>query len=120
MGYVTAGLRVSRGRAVSLAASAARTATAAGTALEIADKGAVRLLLDVTAVTGTNPTLDVTIETSYDGSTGWTSLGTFTQNTAVSSQRKNFSGADRFVRASWVIGGTATPTFTFSIVGEAV
>lgn len=119
MGYVTAGLRTSRGRAVTLAASAARTATGSGTAQEIADRGAVRLLLDVTAASGTTPTLDVTVETSYDGSTGWTSLGTFTQNTAVSSQRKNFSGADRFVRASWVIAGT-TPSFTFSIVGEAV
>lgn len=119
MGYVTAGLRTSRGRAVTLAASAARTATADGTAVEIADKGAVRLLLDVTAASGTTPTLDVTVETSYDGSTGWTSLGTFTQKTAAGTQRKNFSGADRFVRATWAIGGT-TPSFTFSVVGEAV
>lgn len=119
MGYVTAGLRVSRGRAVTLVASGAQTATGSGSAVEIADKGSVRLLLDVSAASGTTPTLDVTVETSYDGSTGWTSLGTFTQKTAVSSQRKNFSGADRFVRASWVIAGT-TPSFTFSIVGEAV
>ena len=119
MGYITATGRTSKGRTTTLASSAARTATGTGAAVEVADRGSVRLLLDVTAASGTTPTLDVTIETSYDGSTGWTSLGTFTQKTAVSSQRKNFGGADRFVRASWTIGGT-TPSFTFSVDGEAV
>lgn len=104
---------------VTLAASAARTATGNGSAVALGDLGTVRLLLDVTAASGTTPTLDVTVETSYDGSTGWTSLGTFAQKTAAGTQRKSFSGCDRYVRATWTIGGT-TPSFTFSIAGEAV
>ena len=110
---------ISRITDVVLAASAARTATGSGSAVALGDLGTIRLLLDVTAASGTTPTLDVTIETSYDGSTGWVSLGTFSQKTAVSTQRKSFSGCDRYVRASWVVGGT-TPSFTFSITGEAV
>jgi hypothetical protein len=118
MPYVTAGGRITRGADLSLAASAARTTSVAGTAVEVGDAADVRLLLDVTAVAGT-PTLDVTIETSFDGSTSWRSLGTFAQKTAVSSERKSFGGCDRFVRANWVIAG-GTPSLTFSITGEAV
>jgi hypothetical protein len=101
---------------VELAASAARTATGQGAAVALGDRGTLRLLLDVTAASGT---LDVTVETSFDGATGWRSLGTFAQKTAVASERKSFSGCDRYVRATWTVGGT-TPSFTFSVVGEAV
>lgn len=104
---------------VSLAASAARTATGSGTAVALGDLGTMRLVFDVTAAAGGTPTLDVTVETSYDGSTGWRSLGTFAQKTAAGTERKSFAGCDRFVRATWTIGGT-TPSFTFSITGEAV
>lgn len=103
---------------VTLAGSAARMATGNGAALGVA-KGTLRLLLDVTAAAGTGPTLDVVIETSFDGATNWRSLGAFAQKTAAGSERKSFAGADRFVRARWTIAGTA-PSFTFSVVGEAV
>lgn len=117
MGYSTTSGRWANTLAVTLAASAARTANGTGSAIEAGDKAVVRLLLDVTARTGTTPTLDVTIQTSYDGIT-WRSAGTFTQATATGQQRGSFS-LDRFVRASWTVGGT-TPNFTFSITGEAV
>jgi hypothetical protein len=104
---------------VELAASAARTATGQGAAVALGDRGTLRLLLDVTAASGTGPTLDVTVETSFDGATGWRSLGTFAQKTAVASERKSFPGCDRYVRATWTVGGT-TPSFTFSVAGEAV
>jgi hypothetical protein len=95
------------------------TATASTTPIEPGDRGTLRLLLTVSAASGTTPTLDVSIETSFDGQTGWRSMGAFTQATAAGSQRKSFSGADRFVRATATIGGT-TPSFTFSVNGEAV
>jgi len=104
---------------VVLAAEAARTATGNGDAVGLGDRGTLRLLLDVTAASGSSPTLDVTVETSYDSVT-WRSLGTFAQKIAVGTERKSFVGADRYVRATWTIGAVATPSFTFSIAGEAV
>jgi hypothetical protein len=117
MGYQTSSGRWANTRDLPLAPSAARTTTANGATFEVGDKGVARLLLDVTARTGTTPTLDVTIQTSYDGTT-WRTAGTFTQATAVGAQRSSFN-IDRFVRAIWTVGGT-TPNFTFSVTGEAV
>lgn len=117
MGYFKQNGEFADTESVSLHPSAARTATSTGSSIELGDRGTLRLLLDVTAASGTTPTLDVTVQTSHDGST-WRSLGTFTQATAISSERKSFSGCDRFVRVSYTIGGT-TPSFTFSVSGEA-
>lgn len=117
MGYATKSGRWANTVDLPLAASAARTATGTGSAVEPGDRGVARLFLNVTAASGTSPTLNVTIQTSNDGST-WRSAGTFTQATAVSSQRATFN-IDRYVRATWTIAGT-TPSFTFSITGEAV
>lgn len=104
---------------VTLHASATRTATGNGTAVALGDKAALRLLLDVTAASGTTPSVTVTVETSFDGSTNWLSLGSFAAKTAVASERKTFGGCDRYVRVTWTISGT-TPSFTFSVTGEAV
>jgi hypothetical protein len=104
---------------VTLADAVTLTATASQAGVETGDRGTLRLLLTVSAASGTTPTCDVAIETSNDGSTNWRSMGSFTQATGVTSQRKCFSGADRFVRATATIGGT-TPSFTLSVAGEAV
>lgn len=105
--------RFTKRESVSLKASAAETASTSGTGVEI-DAGSLSLLLDVTAASGTSPTLDITIEGSPDNST-WFTLGTFTQKTAVSSERKAFPGA-AFVRSRSVVAGT-TPSFTYSVTG---
>lgn len=105
---------------VTLFASAARTTTANGTAVALGDLGTLRLLLDVTAASGTTPSMTVTVETSFDGSTNWAAIGTaFTAATGVTSQRKTYPGCDRYVRGVTTISGT-TPSFTFSLTGEAV
>ena len=85
------------------------------------DRDTLRLLLTVSAASGTTPTLDVIVETSDDPSfaTNVRTMMTFTQKTAAGSQRLSAGGADRFVRGKATIGGT-TPSFTFSLVGEAV
>lgn len=116
MGYSTKSGRWAATADLVLAASAERTATGNGASVEVGDKAVGRLLLDVTARTGTTPTLDVTIQTSFDGVT-WRTAGTFTQATATGQQRISCM-LDRYVRAIWTIGGT-TPSFTFSIAGEA-
>ncbi len=61
-------------------------------------------------------------QTSMDNGVtdAWRSLGSaYTQATGVTSQRIVVGGTDRWVRASYTIGGT-TPSFTWSLVGEAV
>jgi len=79
----------------------------------------LRLTLDVILASGTNPTLDVELEHSETESGPWRSLGTFAQKTSVSSERKTFAGADRFVRTKFTIGGTS-PQFRFNLKGEGV
>lgn len=102
-----------------LVASAARTATFTSDTYEMGDMETLRLLLDATLVSGTTPTLDVEVQTSADGVTLWRRLLAFAQKTATGqSERQSVGGADRFVRAVCTIGGT-TPSFTFSLTGEA-
>lgn len=100
-------------------ASAVRTATGQSTAIEAGSGHTVRAFLDVTAVSGTAPSMTLSLETSHDGSTGWRNVGSFAAKTAVSTERKAFSGLDKFHRWSWTISGT-TPSFTFSAASDAV
>ena len=73
--------------------------------------------LHVTNLSGTNPTLDVTIQHSDDNgaSDPWSALITFTQVTqANTAQRIEVSGTvKRYVRVTWAIGGTGSPKATF-------
>lgn len=95
------------------------TATANSQALELGDRGTLRCTLAVTAASGTTPSMTVQMQTSPDGTT-WTNLGAaYTAATGVTSQSQIFSAVDRFVRAVATITGT-TPSFTFSLSGEAV
>ena len=120
MAQTTSG-RALRSADVTLHASGPETATGSSAGVELGDAATVRLLLDVTAASGTTPTLDITIETSFDNGVtdAWRSLGTFAQKTAVSSERKSFGGCDRWIRSRRVITGT-TPSLTYSITGEGV
>lgn len=99
-------------------ASAARTATGNGSALSASAFSAVSLFLNVTAASGTTPTLDVTVEESDDGGSTWRTVGTFAQKTGVSNERKTFLIAADTYRVRWTIGGT-TPSFTFAVTGTA-
>ena len=122
MGYETASKHRTRGKAVTLKASGATTATGTTSAQELGDKGTVRMKLAVTAASGTSPTLAVQLQTSSDGgsSDSWRSLGSaFTTATTTTSQYISVGGCDRFLRASYTVGGT-TPSFTWSLIGEAV
>ena len=110
------GLMIS-GEAVSLVPSAARAASGNGSPVVMGDRDVLRLTLSVTAASGTTPSLTVTIQHSADGVT-WTNHSSFAAATAVTSERKVFGGIDRFARASWTVTGT-TPSFTFSVSGEA-
>lgn len=111
--FSAAGLQ--HGELVTLAPPGTRTASGSGGAAVSAHRTDARLTLDVTAVSGTSPTMTVTVETAGDGVT-WSAVGTFTAVTATGTQRKTFFGLDQYVRVSWTVGGT-TPSFTFSVIG---
>lgn len=116
-GYFVGGQRSAHTFDVSML-SATATATGTGAAIELGDLATLRLDLTVSAASGTTPSLTVSIETSKDGST-WRSLGSFVAATTTTSERKSFVGCDRYARVSYTISGT-TPSFTFSVKGEAL
>ena len=102
-----------------VAASAARTVTGnSGIITGYAGASTLRVQFDVTAASGTAPTLDVVVQDTLDGTT-FNTIGTFTQKTVVAREVINITTpfADR-IRVLWTITGT-TPSFTFSIVAAS-
>jgi hypothetical protein len=103
------------GQRETVVASAARTVTGnSGTMGGYGAASTIRAQLNVTAASGTTPTLDVTIQDTLDG-TNWFTIGTFAQKTTAALEVINVTVpfADR-LRVLWTIGGT-TPSFTFAI-----
>lgn len=96
---------------------AAETATGVGPSVDFEGALEAVILLNVTEVSGTTPTLDVTIQESVDGVV-WMTLFSFAQKTGAGTEVKKTSAFARFLRASWVITGT-TPSFTFSLKANA-
>ena len=74
-------------------------------------------ILHVISASGTSPTLDVLIEMDDNsGFTSATTLFTFTQATGATSQyMENTTSTERYVRATFTIGGSDTPTFNFAV-----
>lgn len=99
-----------------LVQSAART-TSGSSAAVVGYAGAktLRAQLQITATSGTSPTLNVVVEDSLDGS-NWNTVGTFAQKTANGREVINVTTpfADS-LRISWTIAGT-TPSFTFNVL----
>lgn len=100
---------------LNLAPSAARTANGNSGSLDFGWFDEILVYLDITAVAGTSPTLDVKVQTSYNNA-DWFDLpgGAFPQKTAAGKDLKQFSNYGRFIRAAWTVGGT-TPSFTFRL-----
>jgi hypothetical protein len=115
--------------------SAARTTTANGTTNNNYNWRGAYVLINVTAVTGTDPTLVVRLQYTANGSdyhdldatnavtasittTGQHLIRVYPGLTAAA-PTGGVSSANaalpRLYRPAWVIGGTATPTFTFSV-----
>lgn len=102
---------------IDLVAPDTRTASGdSGAVAGFGDKTTLRAQLNITAVAGTAPTLDVVIEDTLDG-TNWNTIGTFAQRTAAGRQVVDITSpfTDR-LRVRWTLGGTA-PSFTFSVLG---
>lgn len=112
---------------LSLHPIAARTATGDGTGIDLRDyDGDLMLILDSAAAgAGTNPTLDVSVEHSDEASDNFTQIGTtaFTRVTTTASRQKLVISKDeakRYVRVKYTIGGTNSPSFTFSVTAVGV
>jgi uncharacterized membrane protein len=104
---------------VTLLASAARTTTASAAGVSgFAAASNLVIQLNVTAASGTLPTLDVVVQDTVDG-TNYGTIATFTQATAVTKQviRVDTPFTDT-LRVVYVIAGT-TPSFTFSVLTYA-
>lgn len=107
-------------RSTVLHPATARTATSTGTARQLGALSASQTLyatLHVIAASGTNPTLDVVVQ-SDNASNFPSPLSqiTFAQRTAIGSEWKSLAGAntDDWFRISYTIGGTG-PSFTFVV-----
>lgn len=105
-----------------MAAKTARTSSSnSGTPVQVGAVTAAQRVyaaLHVFAVSGTNPTLDVTVKS--DDGVGFaspTTRITFAQLAAAGAEFKSAAGAitDDFWRIDWTIGGT-DPSFTFAVV----
>lgn len=98
---------------------AALTATTNGTGVDTLGYTSAMVVLEVGAVSGTSPTLDVKVQESADNSTFTDVTGaTFTQVTAANnSQVLRVDGLGtarkRYLRAVATIGGTS-PSFTLA------
>jgi len=104
-------------KTATLLASAARTESGNtfGTPEDSSRMKEALFFLDVTAVSGTGPTLDVAIKTRDPVSKKWFTIATFTQFTAVGKEMIKVSdGLGERIAVEWTIGGTS-PSFTFSV-----
>ena len=110
-----AGLQMARGDVV-LTLTAAAATVDSGPVSAPADGGPIIVAAHVTAATGTTPTLDVTLEQSANGTSGWATVtgSALTQITAAGNRIGFAAPTQPYVRVKATIGGT-TPAFTGSV-----
>ena len=126
------------GGPVAIAPSAARTAAFTSTAVEIGGARSLLIQLDITAVSGTTPTLDVKVQTSVDG-TNFCDVAAFTQSTVAARKLIRIAAGvtpqaevactdatlaagtihqgplGRSIRIKHALPGGTTPSFTYSL-----
>lgn len=103
-------------RNITLLASAARTANHSSGHDEgaAAEHTEAVLFVDVTAVSGTTPSLTINVETSWDGVNWWPHTA-LTAITAAGKARQTLQFLGTYLRLNNTITGT-TPSFTYSAV----
>lgn len=124
---------------VTIEASAAHTSSSDTGSFPCETYGSADILLDVTAASGTSPTLDVYVEKLLPDRTTWQNIAHFAQATGTGKQLFSLVGQapdfptvqsqaiaastvvttliGSILRLSWVIAGTS-PSFTFSLTGD--
>lgn len=104
---------------IAMVASAARTTSGSQVVQGLQEYDKLRVQLNVSAASGTTPTLDVVVEDTVDAGATWNTVATFAQKTAAAREVLTISPVigDQ-VRVSWTIAGS-TPSFTFAVSGLA-
>jgi len=97
-----------------LLASGAITATGTSSAIQVSDYTVGSIIINCSAVSGTSPSITVTVQDSADG-TIWATLDTFTAITSASTSVKRLTNFANQIRLSYVVTGT-TPSLTLSAV----
>lgn len=128
MSYIF-GNRRFRGFEQTVKASGAETASTTHDTVRTKQHNVASVTVDVTASSGTTPTLVVVVEGSDDETT-WVELGRIGANGyrsgSVGTAPSNFTGAasgagvfpaPQYVRTRSIVGGT-TPSFTYSVTVE--
>lgn len=102
-----------------LLASAARTVSGQTEEISSMSVGAgidhfssVSMYLNVTAASGSSPTLDVVIESRLEGV--WYVENSFAQKITTGQEKIDIGGMPCDIRVSWTIGG-GSPSFTFQV-----
>ncbi len=94
--------------------SLARTTNGSSNTVQAYGGESLRAQLNVTAATGTSPTLNVLVEDSLDG-INFNTIGTFAQKTTAGREVINITSPfAENLRVSWTIAGTGA-TFSFGI-----
>lgn len=122
MPFTTARDQLSHGHDVTVLASGAVTATGHSSGIDVGGAATLRAQVQVSAATGTTPSLTVTIQTSHDNGSAdaWRTAGAaYTAITSAGNSPYQCFVVDRYVRVSYVVSGTS-PSITFDVVGEAV
>ena len=122
MPFTTSQYQSTKGADQVLMPSTALTATGNTTGMDVGGAGTLRAQIQVSAVSGTTPSVTVTIQTSHDnGATdAWRTAGAaFSAITTVSNSPWQSFAVDRYVRVAYTVSGT-TPSLTTTVVGEAV
>lgn len=97
-----------------IASAALTTSTTSSTISNNLGNG-FQINIAVTAATGTNPTLDVRVEESFDGGTNWVTLYEMQRITSVGSYNSPILRASgRHIRYVQTVGGTS-PSFTRAV-----
>lgn len=100
-----------------IASQAARTTSGDTGALTCKVSRFVNILANVTAVSGTTPTLDLSLEWWDEALAAWavaSPADSFTQITAATAVVKQFTVKAVTYKVKWTIGG-ASPSFTFDL-----
>jgi hypothetical protein len=96
--------------------SSAARGTTTSNVFATMNNNSVVLQLDATAVSGTNPTLDLVVQDGPSETGPWSTLYTFTQVTAAANQvAMPTRNPLPFIRAVGTVGGTATPLVTYTL-----
>jgi hypothetical protein len=103
---------------ITILASTALAESGESGSVDVSGIDELSVYLDISAASGTEPTIDVVIQDSPDG-TNWYDHTTFSQKTAVGKDAKRISNFGKFMRAKYTIAGT-NPSFTAGIVAVGV